>query len=134
MGDLVPITDKLGKLIPRLGTDADGEVVATVRAIGRALQSHGCDWHDLAAALKPQAPAPLYRQNSAGRQPMSRATGAETFLRMALWLQGAPFQSLSDRSRSFVNAMVRTLGAGTDISTKQKRYLADLFAKNGGCW
>jgi hypothetical protein len=28
-----------------------GEVVATARAIGRTLESHGLDWHDLAAAV-----------------------------------------------------------------------------------
>lgn len=47
----LPIT--LGKLIPQLGTNHDGEVVATVAAIGRVLASAGLDWHDLAAALSP---------------------------------------------------------------------------------
>jgi hypothetical protein len=42
----------LGKLIPLLASNHDGEVVATVRAIGRALKSGGCDWHDLAARFR----------------------------------------------------------------------------------
>ena len=41
------IADRLGKLIPRLASDHDGEVVATVSAIGRTLQGAGLDWHDL---------------------------------------------------------------------------------------
>jgi hypothetical protein len=38
----------LGKLIPLLGSDKPGEVVATASAIGRALHGAGLDWHDLA--------------------------------------------------------------------------------------
>jgi hypothetical protein len=41
----------LGKLIPRLASNHDGEVVATVRAIERVLKSAGRDLHDLAACL-----------------------------------------------------------------------------------
>jgi hypothetical protein len=45
------LADRLSKLIPRLATDADGEVLATVRAIRAALQSEGLDLHDLAASI-----------------------------------------------------------------------------------
>jgi hypothetical protein len=41
----------LGKLIPRLSSSYEGEVVATVRAIERVLKSAGRDLHDLAAYL-----------------------------------------------------------------------------------
>jgi hypothetical protein len=55
------IADKLGKLIPRLATDHDGEVVATAGAIERTLRSAGLDLHDLGGTLgQPQAvPQPL---------------------------------------------------------------------------
>ena len=43
-----PIAERIGKLIPRLASDHDGEVTATVAAIGRTLQGAGLDWHDLA--------------------------------------------------------------------------------------
>ena len=43
-----PIADRLGKLIPRLASEHEGEVIATVAAIGRTLTGAGCDWHDLA--------------------------------------------------------------------------------------
>jgi hypothetical protein len=44
-----PLIPQLDKLIRHLSSNHDGEVVATVRAIGRVLKSSGCDWHDLAA-------------------------------------------------------------------------------------
>jgi hypothetical protein len=44
---------KLAKMIPRLSSDHDGEIVATAHAIQRTLQSSGRDWHDLAAAMFP---------------------------------------------------------------------------------
>jgi hypothetical protein len=48
------IAPRLGKLIPRLASNYDGEVVATARAIERLLKSAGQDWHDLVVAICPQ--------------------------------------------------------------------------------
>ena len=45
------IAQTIGKLIPRLASDHDGEVVATARAIERLLKAGGRDWHDLAASV-----------------------------------------------------------------------------------
>jgi hypothetical protein len=42
------VAERLGKLIPRLASDHDGEVTATVAAISRTLSGAGLDWHDLA--------------------------------------------------------------------------------------
>jgi hypothetical protein len=53
MSNLALIGPQLGKMIPRLASEYDGEVVATVRAIDRTLKAAGRDWHDLAAALDP---------------------------------------------------------------------------------
>lgn len=51
---LAPATlDKLSKLFPRLASDHDGEVVATVRAIRRVLDSSGASLHDLSSAFQP---------------------------------------------------------------------------------
>jgi hypothetical protein len=46
----------LGRLIPRLGSPFDHEVVATARAIERTLKSQKLDWHDLAKTVTSQAP------------------------------------------------------------------------------
>jgi hypothetical protein len=43
--------DRLGKLIPRLASDQDPEVLATVLAIRSTLMADGLDLHDLAAAI-----------------------------------------------------------------------------------
>src|SRR5690606_6738692 len=45
LSDLAP---RLSKLIPRLASNHDGEVVATVAAIRRTLEADGLDLHDLA--------------------------------------------------------------------------------------
>ena len=57
MSALAPIADKLGKLIPLLGSPVDGEALSAVRAIDRTLKSAGRDWHDLASALNPRIDA-----------------------------------------------------------------------------
>jgi hypothetical protein len=49
--DLASASPVIGKLIPLLASDHDGEVLAAARAIGRMLASNGGDWHDLAAAI-----------------------------------------------------------------------------------
>jgi hypothetical protein len=49
----ITITSTLCKLIPLLGSDKSGEIVATVSAIGRVLSANRLDWHDLASALCP---------------------------------------------------------------------------------
>lgn len=46
----------VARMIPRLGSPFDHEVVATARAIERALKPLGFDWHDVAAAVTAQAP------------------------------------------------------------------------------
>ena len=51
MTALTTIRPKLSKLIPLLGSDKAGEVVATAGAITRALKQAGADWHDLTAVL-----------------------------------------------------------------------------------
>jgi predicted N-acetyltransferase YhbS len=50
--DLIkPNIRKLRLLLPRLASDASGEVVATVAAIRRTLAARGMDLHDLAAMI-----------------------------------------------------------------------------------
>jgi hypothetical protein len=65
---LAPTTlAKVSKLLPLLASDHDGEVVATARAVVRALRSAGHDLHDLVATL--------HRPNASGVfTPPDRAT------------------------------------------------------------
>lgn len=59
MAALDTIAPKLSKLIPRLGSNHDGELVATVRAIRRTLEGAGLDLHALAEAIG--EPTIIYR-------------------------------------------------------------------------
>lgn len=42
---------KLGKVLPLLSSDKDGEVVAAARAVSRILREAKLDWHDLSATI-----------------------------------------------------------------------------------
>ena len=46
--ELGTIGAEIAKLLPMLGSDHDGEVIAVVRALGRKLNAGGKDWHWLA--------------------------------------------------------------------------------------
>jgi hypothetical protein len=52
---LIALPPIISRLIPRLGSPHDGEVIATARAIERVLKSEKRDWHDVAAAVTAQA-------------------------------------------------------------------------------
>lgn len=71
MNVLAPIAPKLVPLVRLLGSPVDGEVLAACRAIGRTLDTAGCDWHDLAAVIgggaEPQV-FMLYRDREPRRQ------------------------------------------------------------------
>jgi hypothetical protein len=61
LGQAVP---KLAKMLRMLGSSEDGDVVNTVRAIGRALKGAGRDWHDLANPFDNDAAIGLWRSES----------------------------------------------------------------------
>ena len=58
MPDLASLHPRLSRLIPRLASDSEGEVIATVRAIRNVLGKAGLDLHDLAAGLPIPPPEP----------------------------------------------------------------------------
>src|SRR6476619_5374933 len=60
------VRDKLGRLLPMLSSNHNGERVGAVAAIERVLKSNNCDWHDLAASIAAPAAArePLRRHAS----------------------------------------------------------------------
>lgn len=61
------------KLIPRLASPFDGEVVATVHAMIRALATDGFDLHDLA---KMADAAPVHRDRDADESPYAKKVRA----------------------------------------------------------
>lgn len=57
------VAERIARIIPRLGSNHDGEVVAAAKAIERILSAEKLDWHEVAdlvgnSALRlPQGPA-----------------------------------------------------------------------------
>jgi len=147
MTAIEPLRPRLAKLIPRLASDQDGEVIATVRAIARVLQTAGLDFHDLAQAVS-GAPAPWQAASSwshAARPPPpppppppEPEPDEHELSRMArmIWMQhkltGA---TLRERELGFVSDMVERFAreamirGGWRPSEKQAAWLRDLHAR-----
>jgi hypothetical protein len=99
------IAPTIAKMLPRLASDYDGEVVATVRAIERVLRSGGRDWHDLAATLCRPAQLP----NSDWRSEARFCAGNAVHL--------------TERELDFIATLARWRGAPTD---RQREWLRDI--------
>ncbi len=108
------ISALLSKLIPRLASVHDGEVVATARAIERTLSGAGADWHDLAAAIAGRAPPTTDRMRLAD---------------MAEKLAG--LDHLNGWEMKFTRDMVRLLRAGARLTDKQEQALRRCYARHG---
>jgi hypothetical protein len=122
---LAPVADKLGRLIPRLASDADGEVVAVARAIQRTLAAQSLDLHDLAAALEPAAP----RERSAPQTPAD----------VLDWLLRAPHgYRPTNREIDFLNNLRCNRrfwrGGRLHLSEKQAAWLGAIHAKAQRSW
>lgn len=124
MADLSPdLAGKLARLIPRLASDHDGEVVATVAAIRRTLDRAGLSLHDLAARLAEATPIPpeAKQANPHGDEHRARAR----------WLIENAGDDLTERQRAFVLTAIRLLDTGHALSEKQAGWLAGLCAMHG---
>jgi hypothetical protein len=104
---LTTIAHTLDKLIRRLGSNHDGERLATVHAIDRVLKTAGRDWHDLAAAL----------------------TGSADDWRAMAQFCRSQAHRLTPREFDFINNIVMR---GCEPSEKQWRWLRGIFARLGG--
>lgn len=128
MADLSPNIDaRLGRLLPRLASDAPGEVVATVAAIRRTLDRAGLDLHDLAARLT-EAPRPVQPEPPTRHAQRDRAEP----LAMARWLHLHALDRLTPRQADFVATALRLLTAGRALTPKQATWLHDLHAQHKG--
>jgi hypothetical protein len=102
---ITAIVPMLGKLIPRLASNHDGEVVATVRAIERVLKSSGRDWHDLTRAIV-ASPQPRHE---------SRERDLDWFEMVSACL--CQRHRLNQRERVFLDGMKYWRGHPTDRQT-----------------
>jgi hypothetical protein len=115
--------EKLALLIPRLASEFDGEIVATVHAIRRLLDASGHDLHDLArivagTKIGPQDEPPRHDGGPAGIIAVCEQL-LETFW-LSQWERNF-LQSIRDQARSRY---------AFKLSNKQKATLDKLILKN----
>jgi hypothetical protein len=114
--DLKTMAPKLSKMLLMLSSDYDHEVVAAARAIDKALQSAGLDWHDLAAAVD--------------RMPIQSDAGADWCKRrdersIISWCLNRCFL-LSVQDREFLESAAKQR---KPLSPKQQQWLSDIRKK-----
>jgi hypothetical protein len=109
----------LGKLIPRLGSDHAGEIIATVEAIKRALAHDGRDLHDLAKIVN--APTIVPEVKAQHHDFNCRA--------MAQWCSRYAANQLSGRETNFIQTMLRWRGEPTE---PQAAWLLDIYDRLRG--
>lgn len=98
---LAPIAPRLARLVPFLASDREGEVLATVRAIGRTLAGAGLDFHALAAALE-SAPGPQTDPPRSGFP----AEDPDAWHALAVWCESHHCGRLRPNEREFIGDMV----------------------------
>jgi hypothetical protein len=139
MTALAPLVPKIAKLIPRLATNHDGEVVATVRAIERTLASAGLDLHDLAGALEREPETRtviVYRErapNSYSCRPPPQwrpsCEEPESLREQARWCCEQDSELLNAHERNFVKDMFDLLTFGGSPTVKQAAWLRHIHCK-----
>jgi hypothetical protein len=114
----------LAKLIRLLASEIDGEVLAAVRALGRAPKQSGCDFHDLASVVEVPSTAPSARAEADLRNHF----GGETELPCQRMVDASTDQlgRFTSRERQFLQTMQRWHDTPTP---KQLGWLVALFER-----
>jgi hypothetical protein len=144
------VRERIGKLVPRLASEFEGERIATVAAIDRVLKAAGFDWFDFthaivtpasSAAASPQQPRrrpsrppsqPPPPQSKASR---SQAGGADmnidaADLRTTIGMMRGR-QRFDAKSEEFLDGMLWRAKnySAVYVTRKQWKWLCDLAAK-----
>lgn len=139
MSALDPITDKLGKLLRLLGSDRDGEVVATARSIVRVLEGAGLDLHVLADSINGDNKIieQAYRRGlQDGRHQAEEerrgfrsvdALDEPTWHEIACECASHPRRFYSEKERGFVEDMVRMTVRGGKPTEAQVAWLRKIY-------
>jgi hypothetical protein len=146
---------KLGDLIRRLSSDSDGEIVATVYAMLRLLQSSGVDIHALADHIEngrglteadkrkirseiENARAIGYAEGVMAAEAKQHGTGAFRntdgkleWTEVALFVQREKHR-LASKHHEFIDDMASRTVYGREPTPKQHQYLHSLLYKLGG--
>ena len=117
----------LAKLIRLLASDVDGEVLAAVRALGRALKASGCDFHDLAGLVEAPSTAPSGRAGAGFRDHFD-GDDDETELPWQRMVDACTDQPgrFTSKERQFLQTMQHWHGTPTP---KQLNWLVALFER-----
>lgn len=127
MNALAPVTPMLARLIPRLSSPFDGERLATLAAIERALKAKGLDFHDLAAAIDRPAPsAEASRFYSRHPDP----SGLQRDRARVQWLLLAP-ETLRANETDFLRSIRGRLAGGRPLTFRQNQWLTAIYASAG---
>lgn len=107
--------ERVSQIIPRLASDSDGEIVATVRAIRRTLESSGHDLYDLTAELlgAAQTEEPETDDRMPGHQ-----RDAEAALRSGLYRD--------EKERAFLRSMSKW---NAEPTGRQRKWLDDILSR-----
>ena len=127
------VRDKLGRLLPMLSSNHDGERVGAVAAIERVLKRNNCDWHDLAASIAaPESAREPPRQQAAAAE-NSTAVDAGDLIDLITTVRDSGAW-LGPRSEQFLGGLLERAGRFTVVylSPKQKQWLDDLALKAKG--
>jgi hypothetical protein len=131
MAHLISVLPVIAKIVPRLATEHDGEVLNSVRAIARYLKGAGADFHDLALIIG--AAGPGTRDASSVRPP---AWFSLPIAGKLAWLSAAAFDAgQGSWTERFARDISRRIVACLPLSPKQtataQRVIAEAWAK--GC-
>ena len=131
MNALVKLPPAIAKLIPRLASDHDGEIVATARAMGRTLKAAGRDWHDVAAVCERGHERP-YETRTETRTGSRTESRDKTWREVAIWCRDNSRGRLNEREFEFVRDMTARLVCGGEPTEKQATWLRAIYARLGG--
>jgi hypothetical protein len=129
------VREKLGKLVPLLSSNHDGERVGAVAAIERVLKSNGFDWHDLTGLITSPAaatPSPPPHHPADPQDDLGVSMLDHELVSLVEALRAA--RRFTARSEEFLDSMLARAGRFdvVHLSPKQKRWLEDLALKAGG--
>lgn len=119
MGEHDQKLQKLRKLVPLLGSDKEGEVVAAAQAIVRTLNGLGLDLHDVAEAVQDRYQPP----------DIELAKTWSDWAEIARWCRDHHRGLLAERERGFVDNMTRPPAGYRAPSEGQQKWLRDIFER-----
>lgn len=106
-----------------LSSPVDGECVAAVRAIDRALKRSGFDWHGLADVIENGSSSSTKKKNGI----VNISDDLEMYNHCREF-----FDELREREQDFLQSVGRRFGFGYDLSSKQRKWLRAIFIATGG--